>query len=67
MDDPDAAQVFEVHVLVTDLQIDKTVRATGNMGIGQLILKVVEMIGKYSLLSLQAFYGVTRVNFQMQT
>lgn len=38
---------WELRIVVTDLKIEKRLRAKGDMHIGGLILKLVEELGKF--------------------
>lgn len=37
---------WELHVLVTDLQVERTLRVKGDLHIGGLMLNLVEELGK---------------------
>ena len=38
---------WELTVVVTDLQVEKVMRVTGDLHIGGVMLKLVEALGKY--------------------
>lgn len=52
---------WNLNILVTDLQVEKTLRVTGDLHIGGVMLKLVQALGKFLMLTRPDFVSCVHV------
>lgn len=54
---------WELTILVTDLQVERTLRVKGDLHIGGVMLKLVDALGQCKLLSVKDLVALSFLNF----